>query len=377
MVIQKGHLRPFLCQFISRGSFDDLNPRTPGRDGGVDPGRLLEEISFDGVGGFFPAGDGPNHGGRTGYRISRRKNTIKRGIHGHIVGLDGVPPGPFQLGQVVHDNRVDSLPHCTDHGIDFHGKFAVLYGPGSLPPAALHRHQFCLDELHRLDAVILPDDFCGDHEKVQLHPLLFRLLDLLFICGHLLPAPAIDEDHLFATQADAGPCGIDGHVPAADHNDPLTGFLPIPQGHLPQKTHRGVDLGKIVFPFHPHGTALVGPYGEEKGLEALSAELVHVDPPPEPGVELKFDPQPPDHRNFLLNHAMGQPVSWDPHQQHAAGLWQRFDHPDLKPFQRQIVGGRQTGRTGSHDTNLAVSGRQVLRITIGTGRHGRFGSECL
>mgnify|MGYP000505954141 CR=1 FL=1 len=74
----------------------------------------------------------------------------------------------------------------------------------------------------------LTDDFLGNGQKLKFDALFFGLFDFFFVGRHFMPCAAVGQHDLLGTQAQAGACGVDGHVAAADDNHLFAGHFPVP-----------------------------------------------------------------------------------------------------------------------------------------------------
>ena len=75
---------------------------------------------------------------------------------------------------------------------------------------------------------------------------LFPLFNLITGCRHIVSALQAGDVHFMTTETADNPGTIEGHIPAAQHHNPLSGLNRFAQTHIPQKlqaNHHPLKVG--------------------------------------------------------------------------------------------------------------------------------------
>ena len=118
----------------------------------------------------------------------------------------------------------------------------------------------------------------------------------------------------------------------------------------------------------------MGADGEEGGIVALGKKAVQRF---DPGARLHLDTGFLDIFDFGIEYIPGEPVGRYPHPHHSSRLGQRLKDGGPVPLPGQIVGSRQTGRSGPHDGDTLPGGRYLtMMLPLPGGVVGDKALEC-
>src|SRR5450631_2488601 len=91
--------------------------------------------------------------------------------------------------------------------------------------------------------------------------------------------------------------------------------------------------------------------GDKYGLVALLTKVGQGQVLSDGTVEPEFYPKLKDCIDLLPEYILWQPKAWNPGPQHSSRQWGRLENRYLVSEHGKIVSGRQSGRTGTHDSN--------------------------
>ena len=125
--------------------------------------------------------------------------------------------------------------------------------------------------------------------------------------------------------AERGAGGVEGHVPAADHQDVVAELDPVPEVRVEQEVDRAqdaveLDAGDLQV------TAAHAADAQEDRREPVVLQRPQREVAPEPLVRAQLDPHVEDRADLVLEHVAAQSVGRDAEHHHAARPVLRFEH---------------------------------------------------
>ncbi len=304
-----------------------------------------------GVGAAPAFGHGLDHGGGADAHVARAEDAGPAGLE-----RDGVGGQPGAIGCDAFVARADprEVRSLADGEQD---PVAVDYELGSgcrLRPAAaagvggagLHP-----DELHAGDLVVAVDHH-PRRTGLEDHPgAFFDGLVGLAVGRHVLHVAAIDERDVLHSLPDRGPGAVHGREAAADddHVASLVARVWQAEGGRAQVL-QAVDhaVGRLIGDVELVG--VVAADGDDRGVEALVAQVVEGEVAAQRLVALDPAAEPPDRLVLGLEDLLlGQAVLGDAVAEHAAGLRVALEHRHVVAGHEQVVGSGHAGRTRADD----------------------------
>ena len=224
-----------------------------------------------GFGGTMAHANGLDGAARTGGSIAGGKDAGVRGGGGLGVVLDGAAARDADVVGKV--GQGGTLADGHDDGIGGHGVIAAFDGQGATASRSIGRTERHIDQLDARSAALSREDAHRIGQQIERHALVFGLIDLERISGHLGAGAAVDDSGL-GPQAAGAAGGIDGGVAAA-HDDHMPADVGTFSGiDAMQKVDGRIDPG-LLLALDAEGGRVVGADADEHGV-VLAEQRVGV-----------------------------------------------------------------------------------------------------
>jgi len=321
--------------------------------------RAREEL-VDAGGGALAGADRLDHRRGAGHGVAAGEDPVDRGPPGLAVGGEVAPPVELDRRAVEDGRGVELLPDGGDHRVGLDHERRVVAGHGLAPPAPVVVAKGHARAAHaRHVALGVTEDLLRGHEGHDLDALEVGGVDLLAPRRHLGPRATVEDLDRLGAEADGGPGGVDGRVPAADDRhvraDPGRAVEVVVLEEGEAVVHAGTVLAGDA-----DAHASRGADGDEHGFVALVAEALQREVAAERLPVLEVHAHALDHRDLARELLAWQAVGRDGLDQHAAGLGLRLEDDRLVSEPGEEVGGGKAGGSGADDRHLAAGVLGVL-----------------
>ena len=320
---------------------------------GAARGNILPlQVTAYGDGRFLTGVDGLDDRGRTGDDVAAGENA--RHIGGKRYGID-VKGVPFIDGDAASLGHKVQIRRLTDSGNDcvaFDDEFGTFDRKGPASAAGVRFTQLHTEALDSRKLSVFADDANRGHQEFHLDPFFQGLLDFFGGRRHFRAGAAIKNKYVLGAGADGRPDSVHGDVPAADDGDTVTQENLLAQIDAPQIIDAVNDplhvlAGDVQFAGEDR------PAADEDGVVVL-LKLLKGKIFADRGVEVNLDAQVLDDPDFRLEDVLRKTVFGNADSEPAAGNRQGFENVHTVALCGQIVGSRQTRRTGADNSNFFI-----------------------